>query len=160
MSDYVRPLVAALRGADSQPDGMDTMSAVVLMAVLGHRLRIAIWRILLPYKSAGLSAGAIAVQTDMAPSSLSFHLQQMAKAGLLALRHDGRYTIYSVNTEIIVALCDYLSNAVGNGDQRRQGCSTLSTEGPLEECVDTAESGGVAILIEAKERSLAKTPGL
>ena len=26
------------------------------------------------------------------------------------------------------------------------GCSTLSTEGPLEECVDTAESGGVAIL--------------
>ena len=28
------------------------------------------------------------------------------------------------------------------------GCSTLSTEGPLEECVDTAESGGVAILIE------------
>jgi hypothetical protein len=30
----------------------------------------------------------------------------------------------------------------------RQGCSTLSTEGPLEECVDPAESGGVAILIE------------
>jgi hypothetical protein len=29
-----------------------------------------------------------------------------------------------------------------------QGCSTLSTEAPLEECVDTAESGGVAILIE------------
>ena len=28
------------------------------------------------------------------------------------------------------------------------GCSTLSTEAPLEECVDTAESGGVAILIE------------
>jgi hypothetical protein len=31
---------------------------------------------------------------------------------------------------------------------RYYGCSTLSTEGPLEECVDTAESGGVAILIE------------
>ena len=29
-----------------------------------------------------------------------------------------------------------------------QGCSTLSTEAPLEECVDTAESGGIAILIE------------
>jgi DNA-binding transcriptional ArsR family regulator len=118
MSDNVRPPVAAVLGADSRPDGMDSVSAVVLMAVLGHRLRIEIWRVLLPYKSAGLSAGAIAVQTDMAPSSLSFHLQQMVKAGLLALRHDGRYTIYSVNTEIVVALCDYLSNAVGNGDQR------------------------------------------
>ena len=118
MSDNVRPPVAAVLGADSRPDGMDLASAVVLMAVLGHRLRIEIWRVLLPYKSAGLSAGAIAVQTDMAPSSLSFHLQQMVKAGLLALRHDGRYTIYSVNTEIVVALFDYLSNAVGNGDQR------------------------------------------
>ena len=29
-----------------------------------------------------------------------------------------------------------------------QGCSTLLTEAPLEECVDPAESGGVAILIE------------
>jgi TnpA family transposase len=29
-----------------------------------------------------------------------------------------------------------------------QGCSTLSTEAPLEECVDTAESGGISILIE------------
>jgi ArsR family transcriptional regulator len=116
MSDYVRAQ-AAVRRADSQPDDMDTASAVVLMAMLGHRLRIEIWRILLPYKSAGLSAGAIAVQTDMAPSSLSFHLQQMAQSGLLTLRHHGRYTIYSVNTEIVVALCDYLSNAVGNGDQ-------------------------------------------
>ena len=34
------------------------------------------------------------------------------------------------------------------GDTGAYGCSTLSTEGPLEECVDTAESGGVAILIE------------
>jgi hypothetical protein len=31
---------------------------------------------------------------------------------------------------------------------RYQGCSTLLTEGPLEECVDPAESGGIAILIE------------
>jgi hypothetical protein len=29
-----------------------------------------------------------------------------------------------------------------------QGCSTLSTEAPLEECVDTAKSGGITILIE------------
>jgi ArsR family transcriptional regulator len=96
---------------------MDTASAVALMAMLGHRLRIEIWRALLPYKSGGLGAGVISAQMDIAPSSLSFHLQQMVKAGLLALRHDGRYTIYSVNTENIVALCDYLANAVGNTDQ-------------------------------------------
>ena len=37
---------------------------------------------------------------------------------------------------------------VGATGVKTHGCSTLSTEGPLEECVDTAESGGVAILIE------------
>jgi ArsR family transcriptional regulator len=118
MSDNVGLPVAAVHCTNSQYSDMDTAKVAALMAVLGHRLRIEIWRALLPYKLTGLSAGAIAVQMDIAPSSLSFHLQQMAKAGLLALRHDGRYTIYSVNTEIIMALRDYLSNAVGNGDQR------------------------------------------
>jgi ArsR family transcriptional regulator len=110
--------VVAVHRTNSHWCDMDTASAVALMAMLGHRLRIEIWRALLPYKSSGLSAGVISAEMDIAPSSLSFHLQQMVKAGILALRHDGRYTIYSVNTEIIVALCDYLANAVGNSDQR------------------------------------------
>jgi ArsR family transcriptional regulator len=113
MCDNIRLPVAGVCHANSQH--MDTANAAALMAMLGHRLRIEIWHTLLPHKPTGLSAGAIAVQVDMAPSSLSFHLQQMAKAGLLALRHDGRHTIYSVNTKIVVALCDYLSNAVVNG---------------------------------------------
>jgi DNA-binding transcriptional ArsR family regulator len=114
MNDNVQLQVAAAANrANSQHSNMDTKTAVALMALLGHRLRMEIWRTLLPYKSAGLSAGAIAVQTDMAPSSLSFHLQQMTKAGLLALRHDGRFIIYCVNTEPVVALCDYLADAVG-----------------------------------------------
>jgi ArsR family transcriptional regulator len=119
MSDDVGVPEAAVHRMNSRYYDMDTASAVALMAMLGHRLRIEIWRALLPYKSSGLSAGVISALMDIAPSSLSFHLQQMAKAGLLALRHDGRYIIYSVNTENIVALCDYLANAVGNTDQRR-----------------------------------------
>jgi hypothetical protein len=48
-------------------------------------------------------------------------------------------------------MCNGLDEAMHSMDkngQRPRGCSTLSTEAPLEECVDTAESGGVAILIE------------
>jgi DNA-binding transcriptional ArsR family regulator len=114
MNDNVQlQVAAAAHRTYYRNSDMDTDTAVALMALLGHRLRMEIWRTLLPYKSAGLTAGAIAMRTDMVPSSLSFHLQQMTKAGLLALRHDGRFTIYWVNTEPVSALCDYLANAVG-----------------------------------------------
>ena len=114
MNDNVQlQVAAAAHRTYYRNSDMDTDTAVALMALLGHQLRMEIWRTLLPYKSAGLTAGAIAMRTDMVPSSLSFHLQQMTKAGLLALRHDGRFTIYWVNTEPVSALCDYLANAVG-----------------------------------------------
>ena len=64
-----------------------------------------IWCLLVPHGSAGLSAGAVAKQVSMAPSTISFHLQQMTKIGALTLRQNGRYSIYSVRTEVISDLC-------------------------------------------------------
>ena len=55
--------------------------------------------------------------------------------------------------------CDAIPNPEDNKDvysswyrtlawSHEQGCSTLSTEAPLEQCIDAGESGGVAILTE------------
>ena len=91
---------------------MDSKMAVSVMAVLGQKLRITIWHKLMPAGPSGLSAGAIAAQLDIAPSSLSFHLQQMVRANVLALRHDGRFTFYAVKHEIVMALCTFLNSAI------------------------------------------------
>jgi ArsR family transcriptional regulator, arsenate/arsenite/antimonite-responsive transcriptional repressor len=78
------------------------------LAALGHNLRIQVWRTLLPYGSLGLSAGSIAAQVSIAPSSLSFHLQQMIHGRVLVQRRCSRQIIYAVNHEIMDALCKFL----------------------------------------------------
>jgi ArsR family transcriptional regulator len=79
------------------------------MLVLSHRVRMDIWCLLAQHGAAGLSAGAIAKQIAMAPSTISFHLQQMAKIDVLRLRQNGRHSIYSVRTEVIADLCQFLT---------------------------------------------------
>jgi ArsR family transcriptional regulator len=88
---------------------LDAHSAVHLMSVLGQKQRIEIWRTLVPVGARGLSAGSLSARLDVAPSSLSFHLQRMSRAGLLVQRNYKRSTIYSANNDIVDALCMFLS---------------------------------------------------
>src|ERR1700722_5108850 len=92
------------RASDNTPYFPDTESAVTVMTVLAHKLRIEIWCTLIPHGSSGLTAGAIAAQLHVAPSSLSFHLNQMARVGALVMRQNGRHNIYSAHTELVAAL--------------------------------------------------------
>jgi ArsR family transcriptional regulator, arsenate/arsenite/antimonite-responsive transcriptional repressor len=90
---------------------MEIGTAVAALAALGHALRLDVWRLLLPYGSDGLSAGAISAQLAVAPSSLSFHLQQMIHGRVLVQRRSSRLIIYAVNGEIMASLRDFLANA-------------------------------------------------
>lgn len=84
--------------------------AVAALAALGNDLRFEVWRILIPYGPAGLPAGTISAQLAVAPSSLSFHLQQMTQGGVLSQRRSSRQIIYAVNNELIASLCHLLAN--------------------------------------------------
>ena len=96
----------------TSPEMMNSAHAIAVMLVLAHKLRIEIWCKLVTHGATGLTAGAIATQLKVAPSSLSFHLNQMAKVGALKRRHDGRHSIYSVHTELVVALCAFLAGTI------------------------------------------------
>ena len=106
-------LPVALRTADTPIPEQGTMNvpdAVALMTALGHKFRVEIWCFLVPYGEAGLTAGNIATQFRVAPSSLSFHLQLMTRVGALKLRHNGRHTIYAVHPQTLNALRRFLTN--------------------------------------------------
>jgi ArsR family transcriptional regulator, arsenate/arsenite/antimonite-responsive transcriptional repressor len=83
--------------------------AAIAFAALGHRIRLELWSLLVPYGSHGLSAGHIAAQIGIAPSSLSFHLQQMIHAGVLTQRRSRRQIIYAVNSGVVNGLCSFLA---------------------------------------------------
>jgi DNA-binding transcriptional ArsR family regulator len=92
---------------------MHSEIAVAALAALGHDLRFEVWRLLVPHGPAGLSAGTLSALLAVAPSSLSFHLQQLTQCGILVQRRSSRQIIYAVNSEVIAALCHVLAKSGG-----------------------------------------------
>jgi DNA-binding transcriptional ArsR family regulator len=97
------------------PTGVDVNTAALVAMALGHRLRMQILSTVVPFRAPGLSAGALSAELIVVPSSLSFHLQQMTKAGVLTVRREGRSIFYSANHDSIAVLCDLLSSFIDQG---------------------------------------------
>jgi ArsR family transcriptional regulator, arsenate/arsenite/antimonite-responsive transcriptional repressor len=79
--------------------------------------------LLVAHGSEGLPAGAIASQLGIAPASLSFHFQQLVRAGLLTQKRRSRNVMYAANFRTLGCLLVYLC--------RRWRCSPAAVEGPV-----------------------------
>lgn len=88
---------------------MDNAAAVASLAALAQDTRLAIYRALVQAGPAGLSVGEIAAHVTAAPATLSFHLKELAAAGLASARQDGRFVFYSANYAHMSALIAFLS---------------------------------------------------
>ena len=88
--------------------------AVAALAALAHEHRLALHRLLVERGPDGLAAGMIAERLGLAPSSLTFHLQHLLRAGLITQRRLGRQLIYAADFAAMNALIAYLtSNCCG-----------------------------------------------
>ena len=88
---------------------MESTTAVRTLAALAQETRIAIFRLLVEAGPTGLAAGEIAAAVGVSPTNLSFHLKELANAGLARSRQDGRYVFYSANFAHMTALIAYLT---------------------------------------------------
>ncbi|MBI3454044.1 MAG: helix-turn-helix transcriptional regulator [Rhodospirillales bacterium] len=88
---------------------MEMKSAIVALGALAQDTRLAIFRLLVEAGPAGLPAGALAEQLAVAPATMSFHLAQLAQAGLVTSIRDGRSIIYAADFEAMGALVGYLT---------------------------------------------------
>src|SRR5579862_5579 len=86
---------------------LDSVGAVAALGALAHEHRLALYRALVERGPAGLPAGAIAERLGVAPSSLTFHLQQLVHAGLITRRRAGRQIIYATDFTATNALVAY-----------------------------------------------------
>jgi ArsR family transcriptional regulator len=105
------------------PISVDVNAAALVAMALGHRLRMQILCKVAPFREHGLSAGSLSAQLMVVPSSLSYHLQQMTRAGVLIARHNGRSMLYSVNDNGVAALCDFLAGLRDQGKTRTSWAS-------------------------------------
>ncbi len=72
-------------------------SAIVALAALAQESRLAVFRLLVQAGPQGMAATKIAEALAIAPSSLSFHLKELAHANLVTASKTGRSIIYAAN---------------------------------------------------------------
>jgi ArsR family transcriptional regulator len=88
---------------------METTSAIEALSALAHRTRLGIFRLLVEQGLNGLPAGEIATRRKLANANASFHLKELAQAGLVTPIPDGRFIYYAANYKTMNGLVDYLT---------------------------------------------------
>lgn len=87
---------------------MEINEAVVALSALAQESRLAVFRMLVKAGEDGFAAGEIAETLSIPPATLSFHLKELAHAGLVLSRKEGRSIIYSMNSKGIKCLMGFL----------------------------------------------------
>ena len=88
---------------------MNSRDAVVRLAALAHDQRLAIFRLLVKEGPSGMPAGEIAGAVGATPTSASFHLKELDRAGLIHATRDGRYIRYAVHFDGMRKLLTFLT---------------------------------------------------
>jgi DNA-binding transcriptional ArsR family regulator len=81
---------------------------VTALAALAQEHRLSLFRLLIQAGPDGMGAGAIAEKLGVPNSSLSFHLAQLSRAGLIRQERRHRERIYSADYETMNGLVGFL----------------------------------------------------
>lgn len=105
---------------------MEMETALSALAALAQETRLSIFRALVRAHAprageGGLAAGEIAEALSVPPATLSFHLKELAHAGLVVSRREGRSIVYAANLEAMLGLAGFLLDDCCQG-----ACGTLS----------------------------------
>lgn len=106
---------------------MNAHQAVAALAALAHEYRLAVYRMLVEAGPEGLNAGTIAARLKLAPSSLTFHLQQLHRAGLITQERNSRQLIYAADFSAMNGLVGYLTENCCGGES---SCAVTCTPQP------------------------------
>lgn len=98
------------------PNELDTTTAVTALEALAQQSRLGIFRLLVEAGPDGLPAGGIAEHMTLPAATLSFHLAQLKRAGLIACRRDGRSLIYTADFPAMNALVQFLTDNCCGGN--------------------------------------------
>ena len=88
---------------------MDKPTVIAALGALAHPIRLDIFRTLIVAGREGLTPGALIEQLDVASPKLSFHLKELAIAGLVTQEQIGRNIIYRAAYDRMDALIGFLT---------------------------------------------------
>lgn len=103
---------------------MERTVAIAALGALAQETRLDIFRLLVQQGPEGMAAGQIGERLGLAPPTLSFHLNQLRFAGLVAHRRESRSIVYRANFQAMNELLGYLTENCCGG--RPEICAPAS----------------------------------
>jgi ArsR family transcriptional regulator, arsenate/arsenite/antimonite-responsive transcriptional repressor len=107
---------------------MKIPAVIEALGALAHEHRLAIYRLLVERGPAGFPAGVIGEKMGLVPSSLTFHLQSLQRAGLISQVRSSRQLIYSADFAAMNELVGYLTDKCCSAGP--QGCDSDCAPAP------------------------------
>ena len=89
---------------------MEMNDAIQALTALGHNTRLSVFRLLVEAGPAGRMAGDIAEALAVPSPTLSFHLKELAAAGLVHGEPQGRHVCYHADFGAMNALIGFLTH--------------------------------------------------
>jgi ArsR family transcriptional regulator, arsenate/arsenite/antimonite-responsive transcriptional repressor len=108
---------------------MEDKQALSCLAALAHETRLSVFRLLVKQGPEGMSAGDIASALGVAAPTLSFHLKELERAGLIAPTRRHRQIIYATDYPQTRALLDFLMRDCCQGHPELCGPASASACG-------------------------------
>ena len=103
---------------------MKSTDAIEGLAALAQESRLAIFRMLVKRGPEGYTPTQLGEKLDVSSPTLSFHLKELQRAGLVAVRRDGRFLFYRANFAHMNQLIGFLT----------ENCCVLADKGCSPEC--------------------------
>ena len=106
---------------------MKVNDAIESLAALAQESRLAIFRMLVKRGPEGYTPTQLGEKLSVSSPTLSFHLKELQRAGLLDVRRDGRFLYYSPNFTHMNQLIGFLT----------ENCCVLADKGCGPVCAPT-----------------------
>jgi DNA-binding transcriptional ArsR family regulator len=103
---------------------MEENIAIQSLAALAQAMRLRVFRSLVVAGPQGRTPGQLAEELEVAGATLSFHLKELANAGLVTQQRDGRNLIYRADFAQMNALLAYLTEHCCQGE----ACAVAATD--------------------------------
>jgi ArsR family transcriptional regulator len=94
---------------------MDQSETIEALGALAQETRLDVFRLLVRAGPTGLAAGAVGEALDVAAPTLSFHLKELKRAGLVGVERVGRSQIYRADYTAMSNLLTFLTDQCCEG---------------------------------------------
>ena len=98
---------------------MKNAEVVGCLTALAQESRLALLRMLVKRGADGCTPSQLGERLDIPGPTLSFHLKELQRAGLIHARREGRYLYYSPNLPRVNELIGFLADNCGGMAGRR-----------------------------------------